>query len=69
MTKGSNVPVLPVSTYDEWSWSYSLHMTGYASTLPSEEEDDKVRRLHAVVEEVTGKPVEAPPKKRMGFLP
>lgn len=49
-------------------YSYTLHMTGYSSTLPAEEEDDIVARLHAVVKEVTGKAVEQPVKARMGFV-
>jgi hypothetical protein len=44
-------------------------MLGVATTLPVEPEDDTVRRLRAVIEEVTGEPVESPPPKpRMGFL-
>ncbi|MEY2875251.1 MAG: hypothetical protein RLZZ373_2622 [Pseudomonadota bacterium] len=50
-------------------YSYSVHMTGQATTLPSEPEDDVIERLHAVVEEVTGKPVAKRPKPRIGFLP
>lgn len=42
--------------------------SGMATTLPTEPERDVVAELHAVVEEVTGKPVEAPPRPRMGFL-
>ena len=56
-------------------WDY--FMTGYeapgggmgtATTLPVEEKRDLVAELHAVVEEVTGKPVDAPARLRMGFL-
>jgi hypothetical protein len=42
--------------------------SGMATTLPVEPERDCVAELRAVVEEVTGKPVEVPPKPRMGFL-
>lgn len=57
----------PIVLNDDWS--YPLHMTGAASTLPPEAPDDAVARLHAVVKEITGKAVEVPPKPRMGFLP
>lgn len=50
-------------------YSYPLHLTGFASTLPAEEEDDTISRLHDVVREITGRPVETPAKPRMGFLP
>lgn len=56
----------PTTTDDEWS--YVVHMMGTATTLPAEEEDDAIARLHKVVEEVTGKPVEKPAKPRMGFV-
>lgn len=49
-------------------YSYSLHMSGAASTLPPEEPDDIIKRLHDVVAEVTGKAVEKPARPRMGFL-
>lgn len=48
-------------------YSYTLHMTGFASTLPVDSADDVVQRLRDVVEEVTGKPVEQAPKAPMGF--
>lgn len=57
-----------VATVDEEFTPYPLHLTGYASTLPADEANDVVARLHAVVREVTGKEVETPPKARMGFL-
>ena len=56
-------------------WDY--HLYGYeppqggqgtASTLPIEEERDYGAELRAVVAEVTGRPCEAPPKPRMGFV-
>ena len=54
---------------DDGGDSYSLHMSGSASTLPAEDaEDDIIKQLHAVVAEITGKPVEAPERRRMGFL-
>lgn len=31
--------------------------------------EDRVRQLHEVVAEVTGRPVEPAPKPRIGFLP
>jgi len=57
----------PITNDDEWS--YSLHMQGSCSTLPQEQEDDTIARLHAVIKEITGKDVERPVKPRMGFLP
>lgn len=50
-------------------WSYPIHMVGSITTLPPEQESDVVRLLHDVVEEVTGKPVYAQEKQRIGFLP
>lgn len=50
-------------------YSYTLHMQGSVSTLPSSAEDATIARLHAVIAEVTGKKVEKPVKPRMGFLP
>lgn len=32
-----------------------------------EEENEAVRQLRAVVEEITGRPVEVPPARRIGF--
>ena len=57
----------PVTLDSEYS--YPLHTSGYAGTLPAEREDDTIRRLHAVIEEITGKKVEQPVKPRIGFLP
>lgn len=54
---------------DTNEWSYALHMTGAITTLPPEPECEAVRRLHEVVAEVTGSPVEQPAKPRIGFLP
>jgi hypothetical protein len=50
-------------------YSYVLHQMGTASTLGAEPEDETIKALHAVVAEVTGKPVEPPAKPRIGFLP
>lgn len=57
----------PITLMDDWS--YPLHSTGSASTLPPEPEDEVIAQLHAVVKEVTGREVEQPAKPRMGFLP
>jgi hypothetical protein len=54
---------------DDYWWASTPWMMGYASILPPEPENEKVRRLHEVVEEVTGRPVEQPAKPRIGFLP
>lgn len=60
---------------DDWSenWNYDPRTprtpwtvgTGYGSTEP---EPDVVDALHAVVEEVTGKPVAKPPRRPIGFF-
>lgn len=58
----------PIRMDDEYD--YPLHMLGQASGSYSDaEQDDPVKRLHEVVREVTGKPVESQPKPRIGFLP
>ena len=57
----------PITLDDEYS--YPLHQTGFASTLPAEPEDKAIADLHQAVFEVTGKRVEQPAKPRMGFLP
>jgi hypothetical protein len=58
----------------EW-WDY--YMTGYeaphggqgmATTLPVENERDYGAELRAVVAEVTGKPVDPPKPRRIGFV-
>jgi hypothetical protein len=41
---------------------------GMATTLPTEPEKDYGAELRAVIAEVTGKPCDAPPKPRIGFL-
>lgn len=52
-------------------YDYPLHMVGAAHSVSSEtdEQAEAIRRLHEVVEEITGKPVEQPQKQRIGFLP
>lgn len=57
------------STDYEGEYNYSVYMMGYASPLPTTDEDDIVAKLHAVVKEVTGKDVEVKAKPRIGFLP
>jgi len=59
--------MMPITADDEYN--YPLHMTGTATTLPAEPQDDVVQRLHAVVMEVTGKAVPQQEKPRIGFLP
>jgi len=51
--------------FDEYS--YSLHTSGYVSTLPPEDRDYIKEALENSVEEITGKPVERPVKLKMGF--
>ena len=59
----------PIRMDDEWS--YSLHMTGAAHSVSSQEDEEceAVLQLRQVVEEITGKPVIPPCKQRIGFLP
>ena len=57
----------PITLDDEYS--YPLHTTGSASTLPTEAARDFGAELRAVVKEVTGKDVPEPEKTRIGFLP
>ncbi|MDD1789078.1 hypothetical protein [Burkholderia gladioli] len=58
--------------HDFWSpnWEYDrstpwMGGTGYGSIKPT---DDVIDALHAVVEEITGKPVERAPARRIGFF-
>ncbi len=55
----------------EW-WEFAnepgQQFSGYASTLPVDHVRDLVAELRAVVEEVTGSPVEDAPKRRIGFV-
>lgn len=50
-------------------YSYPLHMIGTATPLPIDAERDVIAELHAIVEEVTGKPLDRKPRPRIGFLP
>ena len=51
-------------------YSYPLHISGSATTLSiGDEGNEAVRLLRECVKEVTGKDVEDPPKRRIGFLP
>lgn len=50
-------------------YSYPLHQSGHASTLPPEPQCEAVRLLHEAIKEVTGRDVETPAKPRIGFLP
>lgn len=50
-------------------YAYPLHMTGQATTLPVEPEDEVIKRLHEIVKEVTGIDIQRPEKPRIGFLP
>ena len=59
--------IVPIKLEDS-EYSYSLHMSGSASTLGPEENEDIVARLRAVVAEVTGKPEEKPAPRRIGFV-
>jgi len=50
-------------------YSYPLHQSGYASTLPvDKDENNVIDRLHDVVREITGMPVEKPTPRRIGFI-
>lgn len=53
----------------EW-WDYEApeRVTGYVSTLPVDGGRDYGAELRAVVEEVTGRSVEAPEPRRIGFV-
>jgi hypothetical protein len=58
----------PIRLEDEFS--YPIHTTGYAGTLPVAEERDIGAELRAIFKEVTGKDAPEPPEKpRIGFLP
>ncbi len=47
--------------------SYSLHTSGFVSTLPPEDRDYIKEALEQSVFEITGKTVEQPVKIKMGF--
>ena len=50
-------------------YSYPLHTTGHASTLPVDHERDYGAELRAVFKEVTGKEAPQPAEKpRIGFM-
>ena len=59
-----------IEWWDYWTDGYDPPSggSGMATTLPIEHQDDKVAALHAIVEEVTGKPVAVPPRPRIGFV-
>lgn len=59
-----------IDYWDYWLDGYDAPSggSGMATTLPVDHERDRVAELREVVAEVTGKPCEAPPKPRMGFL-
>ena len=59
--------VTPDADFDE-AYSYTLHMSGQASTLPVDEADAVIDALHAIVKEVTGKAVEKSAPRRIGFV-
>ena len=57
----------------EDEYSYSLHMTGSATTIYHDEDeteaDKRVQELRKVIEEVTNKPLNTPVNNhRMGFF-
>lgn len=54
--------------WDEWWYESPAFFSGFVSTLPTDSERDPVQELRKVVEEVTGKPLESPPPKRIGFI-
>lgn len=56
---------------DYWPEPSILGVSGSAHAVSSETDSqiEAIRLLHEAVKEVTGKPVEAPAKARIGFLP
>lgn len=56
----------PTDNGDEYS--YTLHMSGMATTLPTDGDDETIAELHRAVKDVTGKEVEKPPKRGIGFV-
>lgn len=60
------IVMIPCDAGDEYS--YTLHMSGTASTLPTEAEDETIAALHQAVKDVTGKEVERPVKRGIGFV-
>lgn len=70
-TRGTNKGNNMIMFSDEYS--YPLHMSGMASTLPEEQEsigEEKVRLLYQCIEEITGKTMKpsVPPKVKLGFF-
>ena len=61
------VRTFPITMDDEYS--YPVHTSGHASTLPAEPGDETIARLHQAVFDVTGQRPEQPAKPRIGFLP
>lgn len=62
-----------MTAHDDYSdnWEYeSGHINGFggAHAVSGDGPIDPLAALHAVVEEVTGKPVPATPPRRVGFL-
>ena len=57
----------PITLDDEYS--YPLHASGAASTLPRDEPRDFGAELRAVFKEVTGQDAPEPAKTRIWFLP
>lgn len=60
-----------IRSEDYWPEPSLLGISGSAHAVSSEgtPEDEAIRLLHEAVKEVTGKPVDAPQKARIGFLP
>ena len=60
-----------IDYWDYWFDAYEPPPGGMGmmSTLPVDHARDHAAELRAVVAEVTGKPSEAPPVPRIGFLP
>lgn len=50
-------------------YCYPLHLQGSVSTLPAPAQDDVIARLHQAVKDVTGKDVEIPQPRSIGFMP
>lgn len=59
-----------IEYWDYYTYGYEAPHggQGMATTLPVEHERDYGSELRAVVAEVTGKPVEAPTPRRIGFV-
>ena len=59
-----------IEYWDYYTYGYEAPQggSGMATTLPVDQDRDRVAELREAVAEVTGKPCDAPPKARMGFL-